>query len=203
MRRRSIATILSALTRAIRSTRLFACFRATRSRTLRSSSRRALWPGPRRSADRDHAACSTSMPAHQQLQHRVRPVPAEEAAVLHDRQRPRRHSRPGRSLVDRAVGAEPVQQELCAGRVQLAVPVGRLDHPAVRSGLHLRAVHRSGISGRTPALLDVPFGTAHVRADVTGQMGRASAVLRRSRRRLRRLRRRRLRRPPRPARTGR
>src|SRR3546814_1870844 len=60
-----------------------------------------------------------------------------------------------RSLGGRAVGAESVQQAICAGRVQLALP----------GGWRGRTLHRPAISGRTPDLLAVPRRTAHLRSE--------------------------------------
>ena len=76
------------------------------------------------------------------------------------------------TLVARAVGAEPVRQELCAGRLQLAVPGGWIDDAALCAGLHLRAVRRSAVPGRTPDLLDVPCRTEDIRPDVPCTLAR-------------------------------
>src|SRR3546814_11895534 len=64
-----------------------------------------------------------------------------------------------RSLGGRAVGAESVQQAICAGRVQLALP----------GGWRGRTLHRPAISGRTPDLLAVPRRTAHLWRDAARQ----------------------------------
>ena len=61
---------------------------------------------------------------------------------------------PDEKLVARGLGAEPVQQGLCPGRVQLAVPGGN----------HLGALRRSAVPGRPSDLLAVPCRTADFRS---------------------------------------
>ena len=66
---------------------------------------------------------------------------------------------PRRALGDRVLGPEHLQQGLCPGRVQLAVPGGRD-----------RRVPGSAVSGRPPALLAVPRRAADLWRDAARQV---------------------------------
>ena len=118
-----------------------------------STVRPARSPGPRQSAARVCPACSTSTDATAAVQHRLRPVPAEEPVSWSSTGAWNPWAR--RPLGAGAVGAEPVRQELSAGRVQLAFP-GRRGR---------RSVHRPAIPGRTADLLVLSVGAADLRPD--------------------------------------
>ena len=94
-------------------------------------------------------------PPDRRLQHRVGPVPAKGAGQLRDLQRARRPARARPALGDRVLGPEHLQQGLCPGRVQLALPGGRDD----------RGVSGPAVPRRPPAVLAVPRRAAHVRRD--------------------------------------
>ena len=106
-------------------------------------------------------------------------------------QRPRRRSWAGRSLGDRILGPEPVQQELHPGRVRLAAP--GLGHDTGRAG-------GPAVPARSTQLYSAFLGEPRT-FGVTLRARSASTM--RRRRRLRRLRRRHRRRQRRPARTAR
>ena len=106
--------------------------------------------------------CIRDRPRDERVQHRFRPVPAEGAEWLCAVQRAHRHSRPRREMGDRILGPEYLQQAICPGRVQLALP-GRCD-------LGDRRLCRPAISGRPPDLLAVPRRTQDLWRDAARQI---------------------------------
>ncbi len=111
------------------------------------------------SADRQQrhvAAALCRHPPHRRLQHRLRPVPGEGAGFVRADQRPARPARASAALVGRAVGAEPAQPGLSAGRVQRAVPglqLGRARDP----------VRLAELRHGEPAVRELPRRAADVR----------------------------------------
>ena len=125
--------------------------------------------------------------------------PQKEQDSLCGRQRPHRHPRPGRALVDRSCG-----RRTCSTRTMRRSRSTRRSRQvarraAVRAGLHLAPFVDPQYPGRPAALLAVPGRAEDVRRDAARQ-ARLRARPRRRRYRRRRRRRRRLRRR-RPART--